>query len=226
MPAQPLALLQKAIAHRFRDMSLIKDALTHASTGGQKSYERLEFLGDRVLGLIIAEILYGKFPYESEGDLARRLAVLVQGEHLAVMARKIDLGNYVDFSQAERDSGGAENGNILADVFEALVGALYLDSGLEKCRDFIESLWADHFFETQAPPQHPKTALQEWAQAQGMALPEYEIIGQEGPDHAPVFRVRLRVPGHSEVVVDGRSRQAAEKDAARLFMERIERQSR
>ena len=140
-----------------------------------------------MLGLSIAELLYERFPAEPEGDLAKRLAALVQGKQLAHIARKINLGDYIDFSDAERSAGGAENDNILADVFESVLGALYLDTGYEKCRALIERLWEDSFYDMKAPPQHPKTALQEWAQGKSLPLPEYKIIKQSGPDHAPVF---------------------------------------
>jgi ribonuclease-3 len=225
MTALSLAQLQKEIGHVFQNKDLIRDALTHSSTGNRRNYERLEFLGDRVLGLVVAQLLYEKFPDEVEGDLARRLAALVQGELLAVMARKLNLGAYVEFSLSERDAGGAENDNILADVFEAVIGALYLEGGLPKCRALIETHWADQLFENTAPPQHPKTELQEWAQGLGLPLPEYEIVGQSGPDHAPVFDVRLRVAGYADVTVQGRSRQAAEREAAQIFMTQLQKKT-
>lgn len=212
--------LEKEIEHQFQDQKLLRDALTHSSTGRDKNYERLEFLGDRVIGLIIAERLFEKFPLETEGDLAKRLAALVQGSLLSEIARQIDIGVYVEFSSAEREAGGAENDNILADVFEALIGALYLDGGFAKCQDLIDRLWADHFFQMKAPPQHPKTALQEWAQGQGLPLPVYEIAEQSGPDHAPVFNIRLSVQGYPDLTAHGRSRQDAEKEAALAFLAR------
>ena len=213
--------LKSYINHDFKDTELLRDALTHSSTGHEKNYERLEFLGDRVLGLIVAELLFEKFSDEAEGDLAKRLAALVQGTFLADRARDINLGSYIDFSEAERQAGGAENDNILADVFEALLGALYLDGGFQKCHDLIERLWDDHFFEMEAPPQHPKTALQEWAQGLGLPLPSYEISDQSGPDHAPVFEVTLCIQGHADIVAQGRSRQEAEKEAAAAFLQKV-----
>jgi ribonuclease-3 len=212
--------LQKDIGHKFKDRELLSYALTHSSTGNGNN-ERLEFLGDRVLGLIVAETLYEKFPDEAEGDLAKRLAALVQGELLAQIAGEIHLGNHLKLSEAERHAGGSENENILADALEALLGALYLDAGLQACRTLIKTLWAGHFEGMKNPPQHPKTAVQEWAQGQGLPLPEYKIVGQKGPDHAPQFTVKLSVKGYDDVVAEGRSRQIAEKEAARLFMEKI-----
>lgn len=212
--------LEKDIGHSFNNKTLVLNALTHSSTGDD-NYERLEFLGDRVLGLTVAEILYEKFPDENEGDLAKRLAALVQGKLLAEIAATIHLGDYMKFSQAERLAGGDKNENILGDALEALLGALYLDAGFAACRQLIEKLWHGRFDTTIAPPSHPKTALQEWAQGAGLPLPTYKIIGQSGPDHAPVFTVELNVKGYDPLKADGRSRQVAEKEAARIFMEKI-----
>lgn len=218
MEGADLKQLQKLLRCRFKDEHLLRRALTHSSADANKNYERLEFLGDRVLGLAIAEILYERFPRESEGDLAKRLAALAQGELLATIAHDLGLGVYIDLSVAERSAGGAGNTNILSDVFEAIIGALYLDQGYKPCRKLIENHWAGRFDEMVQPPQHPKTALQEWAQAQGLSLPAYSVAGQKGPDHAPVFEVRLSVPGYPDVIASGRSRQAAEKEAAAQFM--------
>lgn len=222
MSAQPSEKLEERIGHRFRDPALLKTALTHASAGAKFNYERLEFLGDRVLGLVVAELLYIRFPGENEGDLALRLAALVQGQFLAEIAREIDLGSYVELSASEALAGGADNENILSDVFEALIGALYLDGGFEKCQTLINALWADRLYITARPPQHPKTRLQEWVQSAKLPLPVYKIIGQSGPDHAPVFEIELSVQGYPPLVAEGRSRQAAEREVASLFMQKIE----
>ena len=219
MSMRPVEELEKEIAHRFKDKELIKSALTHSSTGHKMNYERLEFLGDRVLGLIIAQMLFEKFPEEPEGDLAKRLSALVQGTFLAEIALKINLGSYVSFSDAERQAGGAQNANILADVFESVMGALYLDSGFEKCHALVARLWADGFFEMKAPPQHPKTSIQEWAQGKGLPLPSYEIAKQSGPDHMPTFDIALIIEGYEKVIACGSSRQEAEKNAAQAFID-------
>ncbi len=211
---------EKLVGHKFSDLSLLKTALTHSSTGKGSNYERLEFLGDRVLGLIVAEFLYKKFPEEPEGDLAKRLAVLVQGSLLAKIAQTIPLGNYIHFSESERESGGAQNENILADVFESTLGAMYLDGGLSICRNWITKMWHDDFFAMKEPPQHPKTSLQEWAQGKNLGLPDYKITDQSGPDHAPIFDITLSVEGYDKVIAQGRSRQEAEKAAATLFIEK------
>lgn len=213
--------LEQALGYAFKNKALLNDALTHSSLGADHNYERLEFLGDRVLGLAIAEILYEKFPNENEGDLAKRLAMLAQGSLLAEIAAGIHLGDYIGLSQAERGAGGAGNQNILSDVLEALIGAMYLDAGFKPCRALVDLLWQGRFETMVAPPSHPKTALQEWAQGRGLPLPTYKIIAQDGPDHAPSFKVQLSVKGHDDVVASGRSRQIAEKEAAKLFLESV-----
>ncbi len=214
-----IAQLEKIIGHEFKDKKLLETALTHSSTGTRHNYERLEFLGDRVLGLVVSETLYQKFPKEPEGHLAKRLAALVQGSFLAQISREIDLGPYIMFSDAEAASGGPENENILADVFESVIGALYLDSNYETCRNLIQKLWGDRFDILKKPPQHPKTKLQEWAQSKNLPLPHYKIVGQSGPDHAPVFELSLTVDGFSDIIAHGPSRQEAEKRAAQAFIE-------
>lgn len=210
--------LQKSIGYVFKDIGLLQVALTHSSTGEKDNYERLEFLGDRVLGLVIASLLFKKFPDEKEGDMAKRLASLVQGETLSKLSSRISLGDYIIFSEAEAAAGGAKNDHILADVYESVIGAMYLDGGFEPCKTLIETQWEDVLYTMVEPPQHPKTAIQEWAQAQGLALPLYEIIGQSGPDHAPIFEVSLSVVGYEIVRGQGRSRAEAEKEAAQIFV--------
>ena len=212
--------LQKQIGHTFSDITMLETALTHSSTGARYNYERLEFLGDRVLGLVVSETLYKKFPNEPEGHLAKRLSALVQGEFLAKISREMDLGQYIQFSDSEAASGGAENDNILADVFESMIGALYLDSNYETCRNLIQKLWGDHFDTMKSPPQHPKTRLQEWAQSQNLPLPKYQITNQSGPDHAPVFEITLTIEGYDSITVEGPSRQESEKRAAATFIEK------
>ncbi len=218
MSASDFQPLEEILGHEFSDQALLAQALTHSSTGAA-NYERLEFLGDRVLGLVVAQTLYERFPDEAEGDLAKRLAALVQGSLLAQVAAEAGLGDFVNLSESERAAGGAENDNILADVFEALIGALYLDAGFGKCEALIRRLWVGRFDKMSAPPLHPKTALQEWAQSQGLPLPEYTIESQSGPDHAPVFKIRVHVEGYKDARAQGKSRQVAEKDAAKKFLE-------
>jgi ribonuclease-3 len=220
--AKPLSLartaLQKKLGHQFADPSLLERALTHSSLGGDSNNERLEFLGDRVLGLVIAELLCKMYPQDSEGDLAKRHAALVQGKILTRLAREIDFGAAIQLSDAERSAGGSNNDNILADGLEAVIGAIYLDGGLAPCRSVICALWQDSVKNMTQPPQDPKTALQEWAQGRGLPLPEYELVGREGPDHAPKFRIRVCVTNYPPATAAGASRRKAEKEAAAILL--------
>lgn len=223
MPPPPeMTTLQEILRHRFRDDALLTAAMTHASTGTGNNYERLEFLGDRVLGLVMAELLYSLFPNEPEGHLAKRHAALVQGALLAVIAREINLGDSLILSEAERASGGADNENMLADGLEALIGALYLDAGLAPCQELIKRLWGDRVSILSNPPQDPKTALQEWAQGRGLPLPLYEVAERTGPDHAPAFTVRVTVQGFAPAAATGATRRAAEKESARILLEQLQ----
>ncbi len=216
--SRPIEELQEKIEYKFKDLVLLQTALTHSSTGETKNYERLEFLGDRVLGLVIASLLFRRFPDEKEGDMAKRLASLVQGQTIADVSQGISLGDFILFSDAEAASGGAKNDHILADVFEAVIGAIYLDGGFDECKKLIEKHWQDVLHTMRRPPQHPKTAIQEWAQSKGLPLPVYEIVSQSGPDHAPKFEVKLSIKGHDPIFSKGRSRAEAEKQAAADFM--------
>lgn len=223
MPPPPeMTTLQDILRHRFRDDALLTAAMTHASTGTGNNYERLEFLGDRVLGLVMAELLYSLFPNEPEGHLAKRHAALVQGALLAVIAREINLGDSLILSEAERASGGADNENMLADGLEALIGALYLDAGLAPCQELIKRLWGERVSILSNPPQDPKTALQEWAQGRGLPLPLYEVAERTGPDHAPAFTVRVTVQGFAPAAATGATRRAAEKESARILLEQLQ----
>lgn len=215
---RPASELQPLIGYTFKDEKLLKLALTHSSAKKKSNYERLEFLGDRVLGLIMAELIYHRFPEESEGDLGRRLAPLVQGATIAQVSANISLSEFIIFSEAERVAGGKANDNIISDVYEALLGALYIDGGLEPCRNLIAQHWSGVLDVMVRPPMHPKTEVQEWAQGQGLPLPVYEITKQTGPDHAPLFEIELRVEGFGPLKAEGRSRQDAEKLAALKFI--------
>jgi ribonuclease-3 len=215
-------LLQQRLGISFTNDDLLRMAMTHSSmtalSVSEKNYERLEFLGDRVLGFVMADLLYARYPYEKEGDLAKRHAALVQGKTLAAIARKIDLGTAMILSEAERAASGADNDNMLADGLEALLGALYLDAGILECKNLINRLWDELLDVMLQPPQDPKTALQEWAQGKGLPLPAYQIIEREGPDHAPVFTIRVNVTGHKPVEATGASRRMAEKNAAEKLL--------
>ncbi|MEQ8967109.1 MAG: ribonuclease III [Azospirillaceae bacterium] len=220
--------LAAAIGHRFADPQRLREALTHPSINpehrGEASfgYERLEFLGDRVLGLVIAEWLLERFPDEHEGELARRHVSLVRRETLAEVATEMDLGRHLFLSSGEEGSGGRANEAILADACEALIGAVYLDAGLEAVRRFIRTAWAGAVERDIRPPQDAKTKLQEWAQARGLPLPRYETIGRTGPDHQPEFQVRLTLAGHDPETASGASKREAAKRAATALLARLD----
>lgn len=210
--------IEKKLDYSFKNEALIEQALTHSSKSGNTNNERLEFLGDRVLNLIIAEALYKHFSHEPEGSLAKRHSALVQGHMLAVIASMIHLGDDIILSDSERLSGGAENENILSDAMEAVLGAVFLDSGIEPARKIVLTLWGDNIYNLTQVNQDPKTELQEWVQARAMPLPEYEIVSRSGPDHAPIFIVEVRVEGRPALQAEGNSRRAAEKKAALLML--------
>jgi len=216
--------LQKRISYAFKNADLLKIALTHASAGGA-DYERLEFLGDRVLGLIVAEKVYALYPDEAEGDLSKRHTALVRAETLAAAARRLDLGAAVELSQAEKAGGGAKNENILSDVMEAVIGAVYLDGGLEAAQSFLGPLLEDDVKNMAAPPRDAKTSLQEYSQARDLGLPEYILTSRQGPDHAPDFTVTVTVKGFPPATARGSSKRAAEKAAAQLLLDQLEKQS-
>jgi len=214
--------LQDRLGHRFRDTGLLDRALTHGSLGGGlDSYERLEFLGDRVLNLLVAHMLFERFPQEPEGSLARRHAALVRGETLARVARVLDLAPLIRLSKGEVDLGGRDNPTLLADVCEALLGALYLDGGLDTADRVIQRHWTPLMDQDLSPPKDPKTSLQEWAQGRGLPLPTYETVAAAGPDHAPIFTIAVRVKGHPEARAEGSSKRQAEQKAAALLLERM-----
>lgn len=218
MGDDPLQDIQECLDYTFNNKELLERALTHSSTGSATNYERLEFLGDRVVGLVIAHILWETFTDEAEGDLAKRHAALVQGKMLAKVARLMNLGKAMQLSDAERAAGGAENDNILADGVEGVIGALYVDGGLDPCAKAIKRLWGNSIHIMKAPPQDPKTALQEWAQARTLPLPVYELVGKEGPDHAPTFEIKVTVEGYPPWACKGTSRRNAEKEAAAMLL--------
>ncbi len=196
------------------------EALTHGSTGRKKDYQRLEFLGDRVLGLVIAEWLYTRFTGEAEGRLSSRLNQLVSGAACADVARKLHIAPHIRLGKQARDDGGADSSNILGDVMESLIGAYYMDAGFEAARDFIHMNWLAKMDGVADAPKHPKSALQEWAAQDNRKTPKYELIDRSGPHHALEFTVRVSVHNVGEVQATANSKQAAEKLAAKKFMEK------
>lgn len=219
--------LETALGHAFRRPRLLAQALTHPSAlpprakGAATEYERLEFLGDRVLGLVIAQMLFERFPHEPEGALARRHAALVRREALARVADSIGLAAHVQLSRGEEEIGGRSNPALLADACEAVLGALYADGGLEPAARFIITHWLPLMNETVTPPKDAKTALQEWAQGRGLPLPVYETLGMEGPPHEPIFKVSVRVADFEPVTGIGPSKRAAEQASAIAMLEKV-----
>ncbi|MDR3448432.1 MAG: ribonuclease III [Alphaproteobacteria bacterium] len=239
-PTKPdSAALAEKLGHKFKEPRLLEDALTHPSLAGSRPrkrgampYERLEFLGDRVLGLAIAEWLFETFPQADEGEMAKRHAALVNREALRAVAQEIGLGQYVRLARGEDVSGivppgtkpdaGAARKNLatLPDAMEAVIGALYLDGGFDPARAFIHKYWQRDIAVTETPAD-PKTTLQEWAQGQGLPLPVYRVIEHSGPAHAPKFLIEASVKGHPPVQCQGDSKREAQKAAAAQLLEQV-----
>jgi ribonuclease-3 len=223
-PAEKLktAPLEKALGYKFKSRPLLRRALTHASVRSQREKsddnERLEFLGDRVLALAIAELLVEMDPEATEGELARRFNRLVRREACARVARDLDLGDALILSTSEADSGGRNKDTILADACEALLGAMFVEAGFDVARDVVRQLWMPLIGDGPRATADPKSALQEWAQGQGLPLPEYVEIGRDGPDHAPRFTAQVRVGRHSPAEGVGASKRAAEQAAATALL--------
>ena len=223
----PFAGLIAELGYEFRQPELLAEALTHPSATegegcGKRNLERLEFLGDRVLGLIVARLLTDGFPEEKVGQIARRHAALVSSDALARVARRLELDGYMNMSPGERRQGGADNPQALADCCEAVIAALYLDGGLEAAGCMIRRYWLPIMRETASPPRDAKTGLQEWAQARSLPLPVYTVVRREGAAHEPVFDVECAVSGLPPVRAEGRSRRAAEQAAAGRMIDLIE----
>jgi ribonuclease-3 len=215
------AWLEEALGHAPTDLAPYERALTHGSRSAE-SYERLEFLGDRVLGLVMAEWLFELFPLEPEGNLSRRLNALVTGAVCAEVARTIGVVPHLKLGKQARDDGASDSDNVLGDVTEALIGALYRDHGPDAARGFIRRAWADRVTGATAAPRHPKSALQEWAAANNRRPPVYEITDRAGPHHAPRFTVKVTIGKLAEAEATGKSRQEAETEAARQLLDRLE----
>jgi len=209
------------IGYEFKDKQLLALALSHPSLGKTASNQRLEFLGDAVLGLVIAEMLYQLYPNEQEGELARRLAALVRGETLTAIANEISLGSAMQMSVSEASSGGRSAASNLEDALEALIGALYLDGGLEAAKEFIAPHWHERASTLTSAPKDAKTALQEWAQARSLAVPTYTVLEQTGPAHAPSFTIEVTVEGHAPQKAAAASKRAAEQLAAAKLLETL-----
>jgi len=217
--------LEERIGYQFANVALLECALTHISAlkGARNragSYQRLEFLGDHVLGLVISDMLFRAFPKADEGELSRRLADLVRKETCAEIGRAIDLGAAIHVGSSEANAGARKRPAILADVCEAVIGAVFVDGGYKAAEDLVERLWQDRMRAKAQPLRDPKTVLQEWAQGRGLPTPAYKEVARSGPDHDPEFRVAVQLPALAPAEGSGRSKRAAEQAAAAAMLVR------
>ena len=210
----------EGIGFGVKDEALWLEALTHGSTGAPRDYERLEFLGDRVLGLVMAEWLYSRNG-GAEGELAQRLNALVSRASCANRAREIGAPEHIRLGKQARDDGAHESDNVLGDVMESLLGAGFTENGFEATRDVVHRVWTQAVEGQAGRAKHPKSALQEWAAGNRRKPPEYEVVGTSGPDHARKFTVKVSVNRVGEVEATAGGKQEAETLAAKLFMERF-----
>jgi len=223
--AKEKTALEERIGYKFADKTLLERALTHISalSGASRtnSYQRLEFLGDHVLGLIVSDMLYRAFPRADEGELSRRLADLVRKETCAEVARAMDLGPALRLGSSESNAGGRLRVTILADACEALIGAVYVDGGYGAARELVHRFWHERMLRPPRPLRDPKTMLQEWAQARGLPTPDYRELARTGPHHNPKFRVAVALPDRPPAEGLGSSKRAAEQAAAAAMLERV-----
>jgi len=222
--SENLGDLATRLGHDFADQALLELAVTHSSISSEQgsrlySNERLEFLGDRVLGLVIAEILLERFPKEEEGALARRHTAMVRKEALAIVAREIGVGAYIRMTRGEEEGGGRENDSLLSDCCEAIIAAIYLDGGMDQVQSFIRRNWQNLLDRDLTPPKDNKTALQEWLQARGRPLPTYQEVARCGPAHAPEFEMQVMADDGQASSAIGTSKRLAEQEAAGQLLE-------
>jgi ribonuclease III len=209
--------IETTLGARPQDIQLYRRALTHSSRE-EGDYERLEFLGDRVLGLSMASWLYERFPDEPEGKLSWRLNALVSGSVCAEIGREIGVRPFLRLGKQARDDGAADSDNVLGDVVEALIGALYVDHGFDTAKAFVHARWEGRIDHQRSAPQHPKSALQEWAAAHRRKPPTYAVTAREGPHHNPRFTVTVSIKGAGEASAQGTSKQEAETAAAEALL--------
>lgn len=214
------AWLEKTLGHKPANPALFERAVTHPSRG-EDNYQRLEFLGDRVLALAVAAWLLEVYPAESEGEISHRLTVLVSGEVCAEIARELGVSPHLRLGRQAIDDGVHNSDNVLGDVVEALIAAFYLDAGLNAATRFIRAAWSDRIDRLSAPPRHPKALLQEWTAAQKRRAPEYRLVDAAGPDHARRFTVLVSIGGVGEASGIGSSKREAEAEAARALLEKL-----
>jgi ribonuclease-3 len=223
--AKDRAALEERIGYKFADQALLERALTHISalSGGNRanSYQRLEFLGDHVLGLAISDMLYRAFPKGNEGELSRRLADLVRKETCADVAKIMDIGPALKLGSSENNAGGRLRTTILGDACEALVGAVFLDGGYKAAEELVARFWRERMIKPLRPLRDPKTMLQEWAQARGLPTPAYQELARTGPHHKPKFSIAVSLPDRPPAEGTGTSKRAAEQAAAAAMLERV-----
>ncbi|HVB90053.1 MAG TPA: ribonuclease III [Beijerinckiaceae bacterium] len=224
-PKPEIADLETRVGHVFADPDLLNRALTHVSAAPSESarlgtYQRLEFLGDRVLGLAVADMLYQAFPSAHEGELSRRFADLVRRETCAEVAAEWGAGPYIRLGAGEARTGGRKKTAILADICESLIGAVFVDKGFVAAREVVNKAWRDRMLAPKHALRDAKTALQEWAQARGLAAPTYSETARMGPHHAPEFLIRVEIAGFEPLEARGRSKRMAEQAVARAFLVR------
>ena len=210
----------EALGGEPKDPRLFERALTHGSHG-RDTYERLEFLGDRVLGLIIADWLYDRFPKEPEGKMSRRYNALVARETCAEIGRVLELPRYIRLGRQAREDQAQMSDNVIGDVVEAIIGAIFLDGGLQRAEGFVRQQWEPFLEGQRKAPEHPKSALQEAAAEKKLGVPAYDLIARFGPHHAPRFRVKVSLGRHGEAEAEGASKQEAETAAAAALLEKI-----
>lgn len=215
------AFVRERLGHEPRDLGLFELALTHASSN-TANYERLEFLGDRVLGHVMARTLYDRHPSEPEGFLSRRYNVLVARETCAEIGRDLGVPTLVRLGKQAREDRAAQSDNVVGDVVESLIGALLIDGGLEAAERFITKAWAGLLADQRKAPHHPKSALQELAAARGLKAPVYELVSRTGAHHAPQFTVRVSIPRLGDASAEGTSKQEAETEAAIALLKQIQ----
>nr|WP_321444868.1 ribonuclease III [uncultured Cohaesibacter sp.] len=224
MRKKDVGQLEELLGYQFRDKNHLDKALSHTSLVAspklqvEETYQRHEFLGDRVLAVTIADMLLHAFPKADEGELARRFNGLVRNETCADIAREIGIGPFIRLGEGEAQAGGRRKDAILGDVCEAIIGAIFLDGGFDPARDFVSRYWKRRMLDWSGPLRDAKTTLQEWVQGKKLPPPTYKMVERTGPDHAPEFTLRVDVPGMKSATGKGSSKRIAEQDAARTIL--------
>ena len=222
--AKQIGGLEDALKYKFKNLALVKEALSHPSLKQQDNtiadYERLELLGDSILGFLITEMIFNNFTFYEEGSIAKIKAYVVSRETIVKVAETLGLAEYIVMTAGEEKSGGKTNQNNIENVMEALLAAIYLDSDIHQVRTIVQDLWFKYIENVDFSAIDPKSYLQEWMQHKNHATPFYEVINKEGPVHAPVFTVQVKVGKHQQIAT-GKSIKEAEKEAARKLLNRL-----